>query len=346
MMDTRIFKIESANDLPDIKAAADILKSGGLLAIPTETVYGLGASMACPAAIRHIFEVKGRPQDNPLILHISGTDKISRCAANIPQKAYELAEKFWPGPLTMILPKAPDIPDEVTAGLDTVGVRCPANEVTRAIIRECGEPVAAPSANLSGKPSTTNAGHVIHDLFGRIEGIVDGGECAVGLESTIIDLTVQPPRLLRPGGITHAQLKSVLGEVDIDPAVRRALKEGEKPKAPGMKYRHYAPAAPITILRGSAEKAAEYVSAQGLAKKAVLCFDEEKEVFAKCGAQVYTYGRREAPGELAHRLFARLRDLDETDTDQIFARCPEGDGVEMAIKNRLSKAAGYSFIDL
>ena len=345
-MGTKLFNISNEFDEENIKYAAEILKSGGLLAFPTETVYGLGASIAFPDAVSRIFEVKGRPQDNPLILHISDLSEISNCAVNVPANAYELAKKFWPGPLTMILDKAANIPDVVTAGLDTVGVRCPANAVTRAIIKACGRPVAAPSANLSGKPSTTNAQHVIHDLLGKIEGIVDGGECAVGLESTIIDLTTRPPRLLRPGGITLSQLEEILGCVEVDPAVKRALKEGETPKAPGMKYRHYAPRAPLYILRGSSEKACEFVSQQKSGKKAVLCYDEEKEIFKKSDAEVYTYGRLENPIELAQQLFSRLRELDETDVNCIYARCPEGDGVEMAIRNRLSKAAGYSFIDL
>ena len=225
----------------DSAQAAAILREGGLVGIPTETVYGLGANGLDPQAVARIFAAKGRPQDNPLILHIPEASWLERYCQSIPERAWALAEAFWPGPLTLILPRKPEVPDAVTAGLDTVGMRCPAHPLCRAIIRLAGVPVAAPSGNTSGRPSPTTAQHMLEDMDGKIDAIVDGGPCTVGVESTILDLTETTPRLLRPGGITLEQLKSVLGEVAVDPAVTRLMGAGEKPKAPGMKYRHYAP---------------------------------------------------------------------------------------------------------
>ena len=239
--------------------AAEILRRGGLLGIPTETVYGLGANGLNSEAVAHIFEAKGRPQDNPLILHIPTADWLERYCQDIPAAAYALAERFWPGPMTMILKRKPIVPDAVTAGLDTVGMRCPAHPVCRAIIAAADLPVAAPSGNTSGRPSPTNMADMLEDMDGKIDGIVDGGPCAVGVESTIIDLTEQPPRLLRPGGITLEELEEVLGEVAVDPAVTRLMGAGEQPKAPGMKYRHYAPKAPVTVVRGAPADAARYI---------------------------------------------------------------------------------------
>ena len=221
-----------------ISAAAKILREGGLVGIPTETVYGLGANGLDSEAVKRIFKAKGRPQDNPLILHLSGAQWLPRYCADIPPIAYVLARKFWPGPLTMILKRKPIVPDETTAGLDTVGVRCPNHPVTLAIIREAGVPIAAPSANASGRPSCTSAQDVLEDMDGKIDGVVDGGSCSVGVESTILDLTVTPPRLLRPGGLSLEALEQLIGHIDVDAAVTRSMKEGEQPRAPGMKYRH------------------------------------------------------------------------------------------------------------
>ena len=239
-----------------ISAAAKILREGGLVGIPTETVYGLGANGLDGKAVKRIFEAKGRPQDNPLILHVTGPQWLPRYCADIPPIAYVLARKFWPGPLTMILKRKPIVPDETTAGLDTVGMRCPNHPVTLAIIREAGVPIAAPSANTSGRPSCTTAQDVLEDMDGKIEGVVDGGPCTVGVESTILDLTCEPPRLLRPGGLPLEDLERLIGHIDVDKAVTSPLQEGEKHKAPGMKYRHYAPAEPVVIVSGSREKAA------------------------------------------------------------------------------------------
>ena len=231
----------SAQDPKTAVIAAEIIKNGGLVAIPTETVYGLGANGLDPVAVAKIFEAKGRPQDNPLILHICGPEQIEEFCHHIPQAAYTLAEHFWPGPLTMVLPARSIVPKCTTAGLSTVAVRCPDSEVTRDIIRLSGVPVAAPSANISGKPSTTTADHVRHDHEGRIDAIVDGGPCRVGVESTIVDLTEDRPRLLRPGGITPEQLLEVLGDLVVDKAVTAQIDKDAGVKAPGMKYRHYAP---------------------------------------------------------------------------------------------------------
>ena len=239
--------------------AAELLRRGGLLGIPTETVYGLGADGLNPQAVSHIFEAKGRPQDNPLILHIPTADWLERYCADIPPAAYVLAERFWPGPLTMILKRKPIVPDAVTAGLDTVGMRCPAHPVCRAIIAAADRPVAAPSGNTSGRPSPTNMADMLEDMDGKIDGIVDGGPCTVGVESTIIDLTEQPPRLLRPGGVTLEELGQALGEVAVDPAVTRLMGAGEQPRAPGMKYRHYAPKAPVTVVAGEPAQSAAYI---------------------------------------------------------------------------------------
>ena len=242
-MNTIVFHPES--DPNAVRDAAAILRRGGLLGIPTETVYGLGADALNEDAVSRIFLAKGRPQDNPLIIHVPDASWLERYCRDVPPAAYRLAERFWPGPLTMILPRRDIVPLQTTGGLETVGVRCPNHPVTLAIIEAAGVPIAAPSGNTSGRPSPTTAAHMIEDMDGRIDGIVDGGPCTVGVESTIIDLTVTPPRLLRPGGLPLESLRQVLGEVAVDKAVTGLLAAGERPRAPGMKYRHYAPHAPV-----------------------------------------------------------------------------------------------------
>ena len=314
------------------------------MAIPTETVYGLGASALIDEAVARIFEVKGRPQDNPLIIHVHGAEALDKWCSDVPDTAYELAEKFWPGPLTMVLKKKPCVPDRVTAGMSTVGVRCPDHPATLRIIELAGVPIAAPSANISGKPSPTTAEHVRHDIDGMVEAIVDGGDCRVGLESTIVDLSVTPPRLLRPGGVSLEQLREVLGEVSVDAAVYRKLEAGEQPKAPGMKYRHYSPRAKVTILDGTVENVADYVNTNYTERTAVLCFDGEEELFKT--PVCLSYGDPEKPETLAEKLFACLRELDREDIDEIYSRCPPKDGVGLAVYNRLSKAAGNTVIEV
>lgn len=323
--------------------AADIIKKGGLVAIPTETVYGLGANGLNEDAVARIFQVKGRPQDNPLILHVADASQMELFAHDIPESAYRLAEAFWPGPLTMILPARDTVPKRTTGGRDTVGIRCPDSDVTRAIIREAGVPIAAPSANTSGKPSTTTAEHVLHDHDGKIEAVVDGGACRVGVESTIVDLTEYPPRLLRPGGITPEQLVKVLGSLIVDEAVTSEIDPNRVVKAPGMKYKHYAPQAPVVIIGGSREKAAEYIHHFYEPGDRVLCFEEELPLYADCNP--LAYGREADVTSLSAGLFDALRQLDDPKIRRVYARCPEGGGVAYAVQNRLKKAAAFHIID-
>lgn len=328
----------------DIDRAAAVLKAGGLVGIPTETVYGLGANGLNPDAVANIFKAKGRPQDNPLILHIPSADWLEHYCVDVPDAAFALAKRFWPGPLTMVLKRGPMVPDIVTAGLDTVGMRCPDHAVCRSIIESSGVPVAAPSGNTSGRPSPTAMEHMLSDMDGKIDAIVDGGTCNVGVESTIVDLTCTPPRLLRPGGITLEQLESVLGEVAVDDAVRRKLGEGEKPRAPGMKYRHYAPKAPVAVVKGDAEQTAAYILAHAAPGDGVICFNEYAHLFA---SQVITrLGRADDPAEQARHVFDALRFFDSTNVPTIWSQCPDETGVGLAVANRLNKAAGFHIIDL
>ena len=326
-----------------IARAAEILRGGGLVAFPTETVYGLGANGLDAAAVKKIFEAKGRPQDNPLILHVPSAQWLCRCCEDVPTIAYELARRFWPGPLTMILRRNPIVPDATTAGLDTVAMRCPDHPVALALLREAGVPVAAPSANRSGRPSCTCAQDVREDMDGRVDGIVDGGPCAVGVESTILDLTCDPPRLLRPGGLPLEELEAVLGHVEIDQAVTAPLKAGEQPKAPGMKYRHYAPKAPVTVVAGGPEASAEEIARRLRPGDGVICFDEFAPRFA--GHTVETLGPKGDKSVQAQRLFDALRAFDSVEVGQIYAQCPDHRGLGLAIGNRLKKAAGFHIVD-
>ena len=333
----------SAADPICAETAANIIKSGGLVAIPTETVYGLGANGLSEEAVKKIFEAKGRPQDNPLILHIAGPEQIEEFSHHIPQGAYDLAERFWPGPLTIILPAKDFIPRRTTGGLNTVGLRCPDCDITREIIRLSGVPVAAPSANISGKPSTTTAQHVRHDHEGRIDCIVDGGPCRVGVESTIVDLTERRPRLLRPGGIGPEELLEVLGDLVVDKAVTAQIDKDEVVKAPGMKYRHYAPDCQVVIVSGSREKAAAYIRSHFEPGDRVLCFEEELSLYDGCNP--LSYGLEADVNTLSAGLFAALRELDDPSIHQVYARCPVGGGVAYAVQNRLKKAAAFHVVD-
>lgn len=331
-----------------IQQAAQILKRGGLLGIPTETVYGLGANGLNETAVANIFKAKGRPQDNPLILHIPDVGWLDRYCTEIPASAYVLASKFWPGPLTMILKRKAMIPDVVTAHLETVGMRCPDHALCRKIIAAADVPVAAPSGNTSGRPSPTTAAHMLEDMDGKIDAIMEGGPCNVGVESTIVDLTCIPPRLLRPGGITLEQLRGALGEVDVDKAVTRALKEGEKPRAPGMKYRHYAPQAPVTVVAGDADKSAAYIAAHAQKGDGVICFEEFTEQFAdQLGTTlVMSLGSVADKSEQARHVFDALRRFDHTEVSAIWAQCPDTSGIGLAIANRLNKAAGFHIVEV
>ena len=340
-MNTIVFHPES--DPNAVRDAAAILRRGGLLGIPTETVYGLGADALNEDAVSRIFLAKGRPQDNPLIIHVPDASWLERYCRDVPPAAYQLAERFWPGPLTMILPRRDIVPLQTTGGLETVGVRCPNHPVTLAIIEAAGVPIAAPSGNTSGRPSPTTAPHMIEDMDGRIDGIVDGGPCTVGVESTIIDLTVTPPRLLRPGGLPLESLRQVLGEVAVDKAVTGLLAAGERPRAPGMKYRHYAPHAPVTVVTGEPERSARRI--QGLLSDTagVICFDEYVPLFP--GHIIHKLGPAADKSAQARHVFDALRTFDGTDVTEIFAQCPDDGGLGLAVANRLKKAAGFHLID-
>ena len=327
-----------------ISAAAKILRGGGLVGIPTETVYGLAANGLDEKAVKRIFEAKGRPQDNPLILTIPGQQWLPRYCKDIPPLAYVLARKFWPGPLTMILKCRTDVvPSVITAGLDTVAMRCPNHPVTLAIIREAGIPVAAPSANTSGRPSCTTAQDVLEDMDGKIEGVVDGGPCTVGVESTILDLTCDPPRLLRPGGLPLEALEQLIGPIAVDKAVVSPLQAGEQPKAPGMKYRHYAPKAPVTVFTGAPEASAREISRRAGPTTGIICFDEFAHLFPT--QEVHTLGPSNDKLAQAQRVFDALRTFDNSDVTEILAQCPDSRGLGLAVGNRLKKAAGFHVVE-
>ena len=326
-----------------VETAAQIIKDGGLVAIPTETVYGLGANGLDEAAVARIFEAKGRPQDNPLILHVSELSEIQKFCHHIPMAAYALAQAFWPGPLTMVLPARTNVPRRTTGGLSTVGVRCPDCDVTREIIKKAGVPIAAPSANISGKPSTTTAAHVLHDHDGKIAAVVDGGPSRVGVESTIVDLTDHRPRLLRPGGIGPEELLAVLGDLVVDKAVTAQIDKDAVVKAPGMKYKHYAPQSEVVIVSGSREQAARYIRAHFRPGDRVLCFEEELPLYEGCDP--LSYGQEAQVETLSAGLFSALRELDDPAIGRVYARCPVGGGVAYAVQNRLKKAAAFRIID-
>ena len=336
-------KILSPQDAEAVSLAAVHLTAGDVVALPTETVYGLGANGLDPEAVAKIFQVKGRPQDNPLILHIADPEQLTSICKDIPPAAWVLAEAFWPGPLTMVLPAKDIVPKCTTAGLPTVAVRCPDCEITRQIIRKAAVPVAAPSANISGKPSTTTAMHVFHDHAGKIPLIIDGGPCRIGVESTIVDLTESPARLLRPGGITPEQLTAVLGDLTVDKAVTAQIDKDAVVKAPGMKYRHYAPDCQVLIVAGSREKAASYIRKHYAPGDRVLCFEEELPLYADC--HPLPYGKEADAATLSAGLFDALRQLDDPSVKTVYARCPVGGGIAYAVQNRLKKAAAFQIID-
>ena len=333
----------NANNREDILTAAQILRDGGLVGIPTETVYGLAANALDGKAVAGIFAAKGRPMDNPLIVHISDFDQIGQLVREVTPEAEKLAKAYWPGPMTIILPKSDKIPDEVSAGLDTVAVRFPSHPAARALIDAAGIPLAAPSANLSGHPSPTAAEHVLNDLDGKIEAVVDGGPCGVGVESTVITLACNPPRLLRPGGITLEQLRSVLGTVEMDSAVLHPLKEGVRASSPGMKYKHYSPKANVIIIDGRFDAYRNYVNSHDGDGTAALCYSGED---AELTVPTVCYGGEYDYGEQARELFDALRRLDEIHAKTVYARCPEPEGVGLAVYNRLIRAAGFEVLHL
>lgn len=327
----------------DIETAARILREGGLVGMPTETVYGLAANALDGKAVTKIFIAKGRPQDNPLIVHISDFSQIDRLVREVPQSAKRLAEACWPGPLTMVLKKSDLIPDEVSTGLPTVGIRFPSHPAARALISAAGVPIAAPSANISGFPSTTTAEHVMRDMAGKIDAVLDGGPCGVGVESTIVTLASDPPRLLRPGGITLEQLRAVLGRVDVDNAVMNPLPKGARPLSPGMKYKHYSPKADVVILSGSEKTYIDYVNRHAASGVAALCYSGEEK---RLRVPAVCYGGEEDYKMQARELFEALRRLDEIGAKTVYARCPEPRGVGLAVYNRLMRAAGFEVLRL
>jgi L-threonylcarbamoyladenylate synthase len=334
--------VDSLNDYPQIKQAAALLAQNETVAFPTETVYGLGGNARNDEAVKKIFEAKGRPSDNPLIIHIADREQLEEIVESIPDSADKLMEAFWPGPLTIIFNKKDgQLSETATAGLTTVGIRMPDHPVALAILRESGVPVAAPSANRSGRPSPTTAGHVEEDLNGRIAGIVDGGPTGVGVESTVLDCTGEIPVILRPGGVTKDQLEQVIGEVAADPAL---ADEKEAPRSPGMKYRHYAPDAPLYIVEGTRERIQELIrenQAEGL-KAGVLTTSENKDFYDSD----YTFicGRRANLETVAASLYEALRSFNSSGVDVIFSEAFPTEGVGEAVMNRLLKAAGHRII--
>lgn len=355
-METEIISIErnkdgslTEKDLGNIKRAGDMIKAGGLVAFPTETVYGLGGNALDKESSKKIYAAKGRPSDNPLIVHISKWEDICKIVREIPEDARKLADTFWPGPLTMILAKSDIVPKETTGGLETVAVRFPSDEVARALIDFSGGYVAAPSANLSGKPSPTEAKYVIEDMSGRICAIIDGGEDEIGLESTIVDVTVDPPMVLRPGFITCEMLGSVLGkEIETDRAIIDP-KSGIKPKAPGMKYRHYAPKGELAIVEGNDEDVIKTIGElikvdkeNGLKTGVMVCEENSRFYYADV---VKITGKRGDQKEAAHRLYSILRSFDDEGVERIYSESFEKEGFGAAIMNRLLKAAGHKVIN-
>ncbi len=347
-MDTKIIRIDEQHiDMALIEEAGEVIKAGGLVAFPTETVYGLGGDALNPLSSEKIYKAKGRPSDNPLIVHIADMECLEKIVREIPDSAYQLAEKFWPGPLTMILYKADIVPCETTGGLDTVAVRMPVHRVARELIRAAGGYVAAPSANRSGRPSPTVARYVTEDMDGRIDMIIDGGDVEIGLESTIVDLTSRQPTVLRPGYITRKMLNQVLSGVEEDVTLMRD-DSGQAPKAPGMKYRHYAPKGELTVVSGESGRVIEYINArlyeqkQQNKKTGVIGTDGS---VGKYHADVCkSVGNREDEAGIARELYRVLREFDDEEAEVIYAEAFDTAGIGQAIMNRLLKAAGYKVV--
>lgn len=361
-MKTIIQKIDATNMASsDFKEAAELLRSGKLVAFPTETVYGLGGNAYDSTASARIYAAKGRPSDNPLIVHISCFDELAPLVSDIPDEAKALADRFWPGPLTIIMNKSDRIPKETTGGLDTVAIRMPSHPIANRLIKEAGIPIAAPSANASGRPSTTKAEHVIEDLDGKIDMIIDGGSSDIGLESTIVDLTAAPPLILRPGYITIEMLKEVIPDIEYDKAVLKRIKDDTiVAKAPGMKYRHYAPQGELTIFEGDVEAVSSCIYKEAKEKLeagytvGILTSDELLKSYAGLASgktnadkpQLYIkdIGSRENEAEIAAGLFDALRYFDEIGAEYIYAEAFSEGGIGRAIMNRLMKAAGYHIV--
>ncbi|MTK12033.1 MAG: threonylcarbamoyl-AMP synthase [Clostridiaceae bacterium] len=348
-MDTKIIMLDENNFGKNImQEAGEVLRQGGLVVFPTETVYGLGANALDPEAVKKIFEAKGRPQDNPLIVHIADIEEIKPLVSEIPEIAKRFMERFWPGPMTIILPKSPIIPDETSAALPCVGIRMPSNNVARELIRAAGVPIAAPSANISGKPSPTDVQRCIEDLSGKVDYIIGGNMCDIGLESTVIDCTTEPTCVLRPGGITLEMLREVDEDTYIDPAIMKKPEKDFKPKAPGMKYRHYAPKAPVKIVQGDLKKTIEKINeiVQNYIDEnkvvGIMATDETANYYKK--GIVISLGSRENMISVSQSLFETLRMFDDKEVDIIIAEAFEEKGVGVAVMNRLKKSAGFDII--
>ncbi len=351
-METRVIKVNVESDFEDkLAKAGEIIRLGGLVAFPTETVYGLGGDALNPDSSKKIYAAKGRPSDNPLIVHIYCIEDLYKIADDISENALKLADAFWPGPMTMVFKKKAIVPRETTGGLNTVAVRMPSDKIASVFIKKAGGFVAAPSANLSGRPSPTNADYVFEDMNGRIEMIIDGGASVIGLESTIIDVTEKVPMVLRPGYITGDMIKNVVGEVAYDPAVFSNLQENVKPKAPGMKYRHYAPKGDLTIIKGDGKavvsyikKACEEAIINGL-KVGVIATKENVTCYSDA-VYVYDVGMREDEDSIAHELYSVLRDCDDKNIDVIYSEEFNTPRIGQAIMNRLIKAAGHKIVEV
>jgi L-threonylcarbamoyladenylate synthase len=350
MRETLVLKVDS--NTPEIKAirvAAIFIKNGGLVAFPTETVYGLGADALNPKAVRNLFRAKKRPLDNPPIVHVGDFQDVYRLATEVPEKAERLMEVFWPGPLTLIFKRSKIVPDVTVASLDTIAVRMPRHNVALALIRESGCPLAAPSANLAGKPSPTTAEHVLEDLNGRIDAVLDAGPTRIGVESTVLDLTVDPPQILRPGGTPLEALKRVLGKVELHPvAVAEKEIAIEKARSPGMKHRHYAPKAEVVVVEGElaavAKKVAELTDfyRRRKLKVGVLATDETAALYR--ADVVKSLGSRSSLNAIAKNLFKLLREFDLEGADVIIAEGVPTEGLGLAVMNRLRKASGYNIV--
>lgn len=341
-MKTQLIKIDI--DDPEqglVDEAGKLLREGQLVAIPTETVYGLAANALDAKAVCSIFTAKGRPQDNPLIVHIADNDGLAPLVKSLPPKAEALAQAFWPGPLTIILPRADVVPAVVSAGLDTVAIRMPSHPVARAIIRSAGVPLAAPSANRSGSPSPTTAGHVMQDMDGIIPLIVDAGACGVGVESTVVSMVSDTPVILRPGAVTKEQLERVIGTVMIDSGVLHRVSDTVKASSPGMKYKHYAPRAKVYMVEGDSDAYCDYVNSKPDAF--ALCFEED---IPKLKVNYVNYGSQDDASSQARLLFTSLRELDRLGAATVYARAPQKTGVGLAVYNRLIRAAGFDIIKL
>ncbi len=327
-----------------LKEAGSIIKEGGLVAFPTETVYGLGGDALNPDSSKKIYAAKGRPSDNPLIVHISKFEDLEKIVKEVPEAARKLSDAFWPGPLTMIMEKNDKVPYETTGGLDTVAIRMPGNKIALGLIEESGGYIAAPSANTSGRPSPTLARYCVEDLSGKIEMIIDGGQVGIGLESTIVDLTAEVPMILRPGYITAEMLKEVLGDISIDRTIIDSSST-EKPKAPGMKYRHYAPKGDLMIVEGVQDEVVAFINEKAKEAAAagkrvgVICTDETMPMYN--ADVVKSVGNREDESTVAHELFKVLREFDDENIDVMYSESFDDSGIGQAIMNRLLKAAGH-----